>query len=297
MERRIKWGLAGASLAALVAACWLGWDWTVQRSVRRQVEEAAARSALVEEVRLGSLDVGPLRRGGEASDLRLRLKGGAGVLTVERLTVSDLQQGDAFPGRLRLEARAIRIEGGNGAPQRLLADLGYPRPTADLSVAYRYDAANRNLAVERLTLTLREGGTLRLTGEVGNVDAARILQAAREPAQLLLLLAGLSVKGFEAHYTDASLAERWQRAMAARQGSTPDQWRQETAARLERLAQGPKNAALQRELGVLRDFVMQPRGLSVTAAPEKPVAVLQLFLSGGGEELIRLLGLHLTTQG
>ncbi len=295
MSPRIKWIAAASALVALLAlGGWLVLSFTAQRSVRRQIEEAAARSPVVEEVRLGKLDVGALRRRGEARDVRLRLKGGAGEVVVERLAVRELELGKPVPSRMRIEASGIRLEGGEGPWQRMLGDLGYPRAIIDLAIAYRLEGESHNLSIEQLDLTLRQGGTLSLSGRIGNVDAARIAQAAREPSQLLFLLPGLTVERFELRYADASFASRLQKSIAAREGSTPERLRQETADRLAHMAERQKSDRTREALNALRSFVLAPEGLTVTATPKKPVALFQFFLTGGLEDVIRLLDLHVS---
>jgi len=268
--------------------------YTTQSTLRRQIEEAAALSPLVEEVWLGKLDVGPLRRRGEARDVRLRLKGGAGEVKIERLVVRDLEQGKPLPTRMHIEASGIRLENGKEPWQRVLNDLGYPQAAADLVIGYRIEAATQSLSIERLDITLREGGTLSLSGRLGNVDAGRIAQASREPAQLLFLLPGLTVERLELRYVDASFASRLQKSIAAREGSTPERLRQETAARLERISSRQQREGTRDALNAFRAFVLAPEQITITATPKKAVALFQFFLTGGIEDVIHLLDLHVS---
>lgn len=294
MSRGGKWIVGVAVALSLAVGGWLVLGYSTQRTVRRQIEEAAARSPLVEAVWLGKLDVGPLRRRGEARDVRLRLKGGAGEVKIERLAVRDLEQGKPLPTRMHIEASGIRLENGQEPWQRVLNEMGYPQASADLVIGYRIEAANHSLSIDRLDFTLREGGTLSLSGRLGNVDAGRIAQASREPAQLLFLLPGLTVERLELRYVDASFAARLQKSLAAREGSTPERLRQETAARLERISSRQQREGTRDALNAFRAFVLAPERITITATPRKAVALFQLFLTGGIEDVIHLLDLHVS---
>jgi hypothetical protein len=273
-------GLTAAAVAVMVvAAGYLGLKLYSERQLRERISAALQKTPGVQAVRIGTMAVGLLGRGGEARQVEVDLRG-VGTVTIDRVQVHDIAPGTPLPASLQLTAEGIRASGAAKA-WPLLGQLGYTEPLADLACRYRFEPDGAALLIEELSLRVHDAAAVQFSGRFGGIDAGRLQAAARQPDQLLLLLPGVSVAGLSLHYTDHGLARRWLKQEADRQGLALEALTSAIVDELERQASRSRHQRTKELYAALGVFVRQPGTLSLTAAPEAPVTLLELFLAGG----------------
>lgn len=200
---------------------------------------------------------------------------------------------DKPPLFMRARFEGIALDGKAAPDGAMRKYLGTDLAMADLSIAYRLDATSQVFELARLEVDLRGLARLELALTVDGVvpDMAEVPQRAAGSASLHS--ASLTIQ-------DASLLARLVRAMAAGEGTPPEQ-QAETLAQIALMmlgGDGPvTGSAAHTVAAFLRDW-QSPRGpLTVTLAPGKPITFAELGGMAKAEAMMKALGLAVTYAG
>lgn len=159
--------------------------------------------------------------------------------------------------------------------------------TANLGLAYQWDADKKTASLHDVAFSIAELGALQFSAELVNVDPAAGLAASPGLVKATL------------RYQDASLINRLLRAADAEEKLKPAELRQMREAyaanlltMLGPLASDPKLADSMKAIG---DFAKLPRNLTITLAPPAPVPLLGLkdAVAQGPQALVDTLGLSI----
>ena len=162
--------------------------------------------------------------------------------------------------------------------------------TADLGLAYQWDAEKKTALLHDVAFSVVELGSLQFNAELVNVD----------PAAGLAGMPGLAKATLR--YQDASLINRLLRAADTEEKVTAAQLRQMREAyaanlisTLGPLASDPK---LTDSVKAITDFAKVPKNLTVTLAPPAPVSLIALkdIAAQGPQALVDTLGLSITAN-
>lgn len=295
MQRKTIWLVALGLVVLASGGLYFGLKAYTERQVRLEIATALQKAPQIKAVRIAAVDVGPLRRSGEARQVQIDLQQ-AGTLTIDRVRLEGFAPGDPVPASLQFKAEGLHSsEAAKIWPT--LGELGYATPMADLSCRYRYDAQSATLQIDELSVGLRDGGSLQLAGRIGGLDAARVKGALRQPDQWLMLLPGISIAELRLRYVDSSLTSRLLQQQARRQGTTAQVLASQIGDELDRQAGRSKDPRSRDFYATLRQFVQQPGTLSFSAAPQSPVTLLELMFTGGNAaEVVKRLNVQVARQ-
>ncbi|GAN77900.1 hypothetical protein [Acidisphaera rubrifaciens] len=176
-----------------------------------------------------------------------------------------------------------------GAAQALPA-FGRDAVDADLEFNMVWDPATHNLRLAPFRIAADGLGTATLDLTFGNVDLA-LMQQGTDAAVGSLIVA--TVKGGRLVYQDRSLLGRVLAAVAAVQGTTPEQLRASLLTVLARM-KSPL-PSVPRLPAILSDFLLHPGTLTVTAKPPAPVPAAMLG-AGSLADAAKRLNIGVTTS-
>lgn len=165
-------------------------------------------------------------------------------------------------------------------PSGTLRKLGLAAIRLSFAIGYEWDLDQRRLAVREASLGLADLGTLRLTASVAGLAPVASWQAGAQLAHATLT------------YSDASLVERAFALAPAGRGAAGS--RESAIAGLRQMAAGLRNdPAAASSLNAVADFLVAPRSLIVTLAPDAPIPLAELSAVGQipPAQLTRRLGL------
>ena len=194
------------------------------------------------------------------------------------------------PTSVSVDILGIELEpsslGKEGAAE--LAALGYAGPwSCDVTVDMDCLAEKRELKTH-MRYAAKDVGSLRLDFVLGNLDFA-----AAKPEAAMASLFNCALKQAEMAYTDASLVERIFRMNAAKQGLGLPAYKKQLADQLDASLQHSTKPLTQAFVGALKQFVENPRQLTISANPASPVSFMELLKAGTPEAVANLLALDI----
>jgi len=273
----MRLGLIGTATIAHVKGS--GFD--VRPALERVLAGAALAPKLLDGVKLGHIEYDGIRfqpPTGDAFTL--------GTFSLDNLAFdqgvpisADLAYGGLHLSRAQLAA-------GHPAFDEL-KELGIDGMTLSLRVAYLWNPDQNRVAIHDTNFKIDELGALGLSADIDLASLAGATWASTAKITHAAL-----------RYDDASLVDRALRFSASRQNITPGAVREQMVGMLTQQATAPgASPAVANAAKALADFIATPHSLTVELTPPAPIAlaVLQIATAVGTPQLVRMLGLTVTT--
>jgi hypothetical protein len=213
-------------------------------------------------------------------------------VTVEEIDFDSIAR-DKPPLFMRARFEGIALDGKAGPDGAMRKYIGADQALADLTIAYRLDAATQVFELARFEIDLR--GLLRLELALA-VDG--VAPDVTDAPQRAAGTASLRSASLTIH--DASLMARLVRALAADEATPPDQQAEILAQTVLMMVggEGPVTQSAAHTIAAfLRDW-QRPRGpLRITLNPGKPMTFAEFGAIAKAEEAMKALGLVVTYAG
>jgi len=145
-----------------------------------------------------------------------------------------------------------------------LAALGYSRLELGMALGAHYQASDRTLSIDQLTVDGVDMGVVGVKANFGDVDPT-VVSSVDRPQRIQALM-GCTIAGLEVKIVNAGLFEKALAYYARQEGTTPDQLRQETAAAVIQMAPlmlGGDPSAL-KLAAETKKFIDNPKNLTVS---------------------------------
>ena len=209
---------------------------------------------------------------------------------IKEIIIRRLDLDSPQPAYVSFDILGLELEpsflGKDGAAE--LADLGYAGPwSCDVTIDMDCLAEKRELKSHML-YAAKDVGSLRLDFVLGNMDFAAV-----KPEAIMASLFNCALKQAEMAYTDASLIERIFKQNAAKQGMDLSAYKKQLAGQLDAALQHSPKPLHQAFASALKQFVENPRQLTISANPTAPVSFMELLKAGTPEGMANLLALDI----
>jgi hypothetical protein len=226
-------------------------------------------------IKTGNLDQGLLYRTATVTGFRFLPKEELGEVTVEKLEIETSNFVDYQAQASRGTVTGIRIPVENAPPGPMSPQsLGYEEIILDANWDGARDPDSQVATIDTLAISLRNGGSLTISGALGNVPAVR----PKEPEVSMMTLSQLTVQSLKLHYRDDSLAGKILEAAAAQQGTTRELYAQQLAGALPFFLSMIQNPAFQNKVAAaVGQFLNDPKSLTISVQPDRPVSGAELF--------------------
>jgi hypothetical protein len=324
MMSRQGWMRALPVVALIVAIALGAWLWlrqSLRREVHRAIERIEGDSGGAVKVSAADVSIDPIRRlvtlRGVAIDLNAK-QDAPTALRVDTLSVTKLTPlaGSRLPRELALEWHGVRsptLDGWLAQMPDSVRKLVGDAPVFDVSHSVRYQPESEHALDFEIVASSRLGEvSLRLAAN--GVDLGKVEQIAREQKErqgralsssqiqglLLGALMQTQLRGARLNVRSAGLIEAIVALQAVRGKTTEDAVRRSVQDYLRKKCDGPRAGSWTRRIcPPLRAFLDKPRSLQLVLEPAAPAGVLEVQLAamgGGGDAVVRKLGLSLVTN-
>ena len=214
-----------------------------------------------------------------------------GTVRLDKATLSEMSFDHSFIKSFGFSLSGFKLNTADMDPQarEALRKFKLRSITANLGLAYQWDADKKTASLHDVAFSVAELGSLQFNADLVNVDPAAGLAAMPGLAKATL------------RYQDASLVNRLLRA-DAEEKLKPAELRQMREAyvanllgTLGPLASDPKLAD---SVKAISEFARLPRSLTITLAPPAPVPLMALkdVAVQGPQALVDMLGLSITAN-
>lgn len=208
----------------------------------------------------------------------------------KEIIVRRLEMDSPKPTSVSMDILGIELEpsalGKEGAAE--LAALGYAGPwTCDVTVDMDCQVEKRELKTHTL-YAAKDVGSLRFDFVLSNLD-----WAANTPEALMATLFTSAVKQAEIAYIDASLAERIFKKNATQQGLDLPTYKKQLTDQLDASLRQSPTPLSEAFVHALKQFIENPRQLTISANPAAPVFFGAILKTGSPEGIANLLALDI----
>ena len=228
-----------------------------------------------ETIKAGNLDQGVLYRTATVTGFRFVPKDKLGEVTVEKFEIETGNIVDYQAQASRGTVTGVRIpvelaQQGPMSPQ----SLGYEEIVLDANWDGARDPDSQVVTIDTLAIAMRDGGSLAISGALGNVPAVR----PKEPQESMTTLSQLTVQSLKLRYSDDSLAGKILEAAAAQQGTTRELYAQQLAAALPFFLSMIQNPEFQNKVAAaVGQFLTDPKSLTISVQPDRPISGAELI--------------------
>lgn len=158
------------------------------------------------------------------------------------------------------------------------ATIGYDDLVLGLTWDGSRDPAAKTLDLRDVTISIKDGGNLKISGKFGNLPEPTALNDADAASKA----AGAEVHTLTLQYVDNSLAGRILDMLAKQQGISREDYANQIAGALPFLLAAINNPEFQNEVsGAIGTFLQDPKSLTIKIEPSAPVS---------GAEIMGLVG-------
>lgn len=293
MGKRLGLGLV--AVVAIVAAAYFGLNAYASKQAAKRVDAVLAGLGPRLRATYATVDYDLLTRETAVRGVSLSVAGLPSI-PVREVLVRRLDESTPNPAFADLELRGIVLDPATVGEAETLAALGYAGPVlCDWGIRYAYSRERHELDLQRLSVTVKDAGSLAISLRLGNLD----LPVDERQAQRFLLtdLARVVLVDAAVTYTDDSLMERALRRDAKEQGIGVEQLKdglQRQAQAILALPDG-KSPQVTGAVAAVKRFIAKPERLSITVKPAVPTPLDQLRTLTSPDAAAKLLNVQVTS--
>lgn len=228
-----------------------------------------------ETIRAKNLDQGILYRTATITGFRFVPKDDFGEITVEKMEMEADNFVDYQAQASRGTVTGLRIPTKNVPPGPISPQsLGYEEFILDFEWDGARDPQTQVTTIDTLAVTLRDGGSITISGKFGNTPATR----ASDPESSMRALTQMSILALTFRYADDSLAGKILDAAAKQQGTTRQQYAQQLSAALPFFLVMIQNPGFQNKVATaIGRFLADPQSLTISIQPDRPLTGGEIF--------------------
>ncbi len=230
-----------------------------------------------------------LYRSAEIRDVKVTRNSVPRDMAVERISVAFAEAGGDGPRDVSGTVEGLSVSGDVFEHRRFsilararlrLEELNYEALVFDADWAGTWDKAAGTMAIRESTFTFRDNAKVSATGTVGNLPDPRVLNDADVVSQV----AKLQFHDLVARYEEVAFAGRVFDLMANEQELTRAEYVDQLSLALPFLLASLTHPDFREELiEGLRTFFREPRSLTLTIDPEKPISGTEIIRIGRSE--------------
>ena len=291
MNKKFLTAAVAAAVAVVVlVGAYFGLARYASNAARTHVDAAITKTGPAANVVYKDVSYNLFTRQTVISDVSILPPGGVAPIRIKEVVVRSIDEATPIPTFLALDIRGIQLDPatfGVTEAARFVA-LGYVGPmVCDLGIDYAYAKDKRVLSLNAISLSIKDAATIRLSLTLGNMDFD-----PTQAATLLFTYPRILLQQAELVYTDASLLERVLKEEAAKKRIDVASLKKSLAVDADaalRRDQSPLSAAI---LTALKQFIENPRQLSISVTPAKPIPLGEIGRGGSPEAVAKLLNLQ-----
>ncbi len=228
-----------------------------------------------ETIRASELDQGILYRTATITGFRFVPKDDFGEITIEKMEMETDNIVNNQAQDSRGTVTGIRIPAKSAPPGPMSPQsLGYEEIILDVNWDGGRDPQTQVMTIDTFAVTMRDGGSISISGAFGNIPATR----PSDPQSSMMILTQMSVQALTIRYSDDSLAGKILDAAAKQQGTTRQQYAQQLAAALPFFLAMIQNPEFQNKVAAaVGEFLADPKSLTISVQPDRPITGAELF--------------------
>jgi hypothetical protein len=223
-------------------------------------------------------------------DVVIMAPGAPQPLRIMQILVKSLDQTSPTPAFMAMDFKGIVIDlKGLGEEAAAVTELGYADTlSCDLGIDYVYARDKKDLDLKKLSVTVKDAGTLNLSLRLGNIDID-----PNQTVALLFTYPRVLLQQASLTYQDDSLMDRLLKAEAKKTGCDVAAVKQKLTGDADAALSGQNNELLAATLTAVKKFINNPKELSISATPATPVPLGKIDEAATPDAVSRMLNLQI----
>jgi len=282
--------VAGIVAVVVLVALYFGLTIYASGKAAEQVDAAIAKGGPAVHVSYTKVAYNILNKQTAISGVSILAPGSPTPVRVGEVLVRRLDETSPTPAFVAVDFKGIEVDLKSlGDDAAAAAALGYKDTLyCDLGIDYAYAKDKKDLDLKTLSLAVKDVGSLSVSLHLGNVDID-----PNQAATLLFTYPQILLHQASVTYKDASLMERLLKAEAAKSGIDVATLKQNLSRDADEALQGQTNPLLAGALTAVKQFINNPKELSISASPAKPLPLGQIGNAATPDAVAAMLNIQI----
>ena len=275
-------------LALAVLGIYMGVKMVVSNIAEKRVNESIAEVSDFVEIEYRRVDVDLVRFDFHLSDVLVSPIGTEEKVKVEKIVIKKLDHKSDIPAFLDVAVKGIEIRQLK-KDAMAIRDLGYEDELRlNLHFNYHYDKQKKELDVKKISVGADGAGRLETRFRFGNIDLN-----TKNMFAILLAYPRILIHDAKLIYIDNSLVERLMRSAARKENKDVKEYQKDLIQKINEEIEIEKSDFSKTALNAIKDFLENPRKLSISASPESPQSLKGIIDVDKPQDLIPLLNIRI----
>lgn len=294
MKNKYIFGLI--SLVVL-GAIYFGIKTFASGAAEKEVSATVEKFSEFVNIEYDDVDVTPIAQHVTISNITISPKKKLGVgqedpVKVQELTIYDIDDKageERIPEYIDVEMKGIEFDIDDlGEDADDLRALGYEGMVlVDMRMDYKYDDDKKELKVKNFTIGSDEMGELKMSFHLSNID----LNPNMNPFGLMM---SVMFHGGAIEYKDHSFVERAMKKEGENNNMSIAAFKEHLLKSIdEEIGREPESDFAKDAMNEMKDFIKNPKQISISANPQRPINAGNFMNSSAPEEIIELIGLKI----
>jgi hypothetical protein len=276
-------------IVALVVVLAAG-KYYMNRASEKKVKELSSRLEPYMKLTYGKLSTSLLTKKICLSDVSVVPAGQPDEIKVSSIVVQGFDFKNKVPSFLHIKLNGIRPDWQkqkDAEYQKVIKELGYDDLKEDFEIDYRYNPVSKEFIFSRLSMNIDKAGRYELGFRLKNVDVD-----FNAPEKALMSFTAIEIVRAELRYEDDSLVPKLLKYFAQKENRSVDDFVKEKSEMFDQMISAQGGDKFSKEAAAaVKKFLKNPKKISISISPEKPVAVSQLMGTKDPQEAMKLLNL------
>jgi hypothetical protein len=281
--------LAGIAAVVVLIGLYFGVTMYASNMAAKQVDIAIARMGPGISATYKNVSYNILNKHVTIDDVVIMAPGSPQPMHIKQMLVKNLDQTSPTPAFMAMDFKGIVIDLKGLGQDAAAVELGYADTlSCDLGIDYTYARDKKDLDLKKISVTVKDAGTLNLSLRLGNIDID-----PNQAVALLFTYPRVLLQQASLTYRDDSLMDRLLKAEAKKTGCDVAAVKQKLTRDADAALSGQNNELLVAALTAVKQFINKPKELSISATPATPVSLGQIGEAATPDAVSRMLNLQI----
>lgn len=257
----------------------------------KRVNETIAEVSDFVKIEYQRVDVDLVRFDFHLSDVLISLVGTEEKVKVAKIVIKKLDHQSDIPTFLDVAVKGIEIRQLK-KNSMTIRELGYDDDLLlNFHFNYRYDKQKKELNVKKISVGADGAGQLEIQFRLGDIDLN-----TRNIIAILFAYPRILIHDVKVVYKDSSLVERLMKFGARKENQDVKEYKNDLLQKIKEEIEKEKNDFNKTALIAIKNFIEDPRKLSISAAPESPQPLKGIIDVDKPKDLIQLLNIRIEVE-
>lgn len=271
-----------------VLGIYMGVKMVASNFAEKRVNESIAEVSDFVKIEYQRVDVDLVRFDFHLSDVLVSPIGTEEKVKVEKIVIKKLDHKSDIPAFLDVSVKGIEIRQLK-KDAMAIRELGYDDELLlNFHFNYHYDKQKKELDIKKISVGADGAGRLETRFRLGNIDLN-----TKNIFAILFAYPRILIHGAKVIYKDNSLVERLMKFGARKENKDVNEYKKDMIQKIKEEIEKEKSDFNKTALNAIKDFVEDPRELSISASPERPQPLRDVIGVDNPKDLIQLLNIRI----